>query len=80
MNSILKELQEYKILSTRVRNVERALETLDPVEREIIQLKYLAKQKYTDIFIYLEMGLAKDSYYEKKKSALSKLARVLGIG
>jgi len=49
------------------------------VEREIITQKYLDPSRPTDLFIYLELGMKKEAYYKKKKSAIYSMAKALGI-
>jgi len=64
----------------RVKQLERALENvLDAIEKEIIKKKYLDLQEMNDLNIYLELGLKKDMYYMKKRSAILNLATALGM-
>ncbi|RAT95943.1 ArpU family phage packaging/lysis transcriptional regulator [Brevibacillus sp. Leaf182] len=64
----------------KARQIERALQySLDEVERQIIEEKYLSTSRVKDINIYLEMGLDKDRYYESKKEAIAQIAKALGI-
>lgn len=64
----------------RVKQIERALDRgLDSVEKEILTKKYLEPQLMNDLNIYLELGLKKDAYYLKKRSAILNLATALGI-
>jgi ArpU family phage transcriptional regulator len=64
----------------KVKQMERALDKgLDAIEKEIIQKKYLEPQLMNDLNIYLELGLKKDAYYIKKRSAILSLATALGI-
>lgn len=63
----------------RVRHLDNALNALDDVGRQIIELKYLSKQKQNDLNIYLELGLQKKPYYEEKKAAILSIASALGM-
>ncbi len=64
----------------KVIQMERALNnSLDQQERQIIELKYLSKEKQNDINIYLDLGLQKKQYYEKKKTAIFMIATAIGI-
>ena len=64
----------------KVIQIERVLNnSLDSVERQIIELKYLSNERQNDLNIYLELGLQKKPYYEKKKTAIFMIASSLGI-
>ena len=64
----------------KVTQIERALNnSLDSVERQIIEMKYLSKDQQNDLNIYLDLGLQKKPYYEKKKTAIFMIATALGI-
>lgn len=64
----------------RVTQMERALNiSLDETERTILERKYLAAVETNDLDIYLEFGIKKGKYYEKKRSAIFRLATSLGI-
>jgi ArpU family phage transcriptional regulator len=64
----------------KVIQMERALNnSLDQVERQIIEMKYLSLEKQNDLNIYLDLGLQKTAYYEKKKVAIFMVASSLGI-
>lgn len=64
----------------KVIHMERALNnSLDSLERQIIEMKYLGPERQNDINIYLELGLQKTPYYEKKKLAIFMIASTLGI-
>jgi ArpU family phage transcriptional regulator len=64
----------------KARQIERALQfSLDEVERQIIEEKYLSTSRVKDINVYLDMGLTKDQYYTKKKEAIMQIATALGI-
>ncbi|MBO1624573.1 ArpU family phage packaging/lysis transcriptional regulator [Bacillus arachidis] len=64
----------------KFRQVEKALQhSLDEDERNIIEMKYLSNQKLKDDYIYNELLIKKDSYYEKKKNAIRLIATALGM-
>ncbi|WP_429845319.1 ArpU family phage packaging/lysis transcriptional regulator [Brevibacillus sp. FIR094] len=64
----------------KARQIERALQySLDEVERQIIEEKYLSTSRVKDINVYLDMGLTKDQYYMKKKDAIRQIATALGM-
>lgn len=64
----------------KVAQIERALNnSLDDTERQIIEMKYLSKERQNDLNIYLDLGLQKKPYYEKKKAAIFMIAASLGI-
>ncbi|WP_409174383.1 ArpU family phage packaging/lysis transcriptional regulator [Brevibacillus fortis] len=64
----------------KAKQIERALEySLDEVERQIIEEKYLSTSRVKDINVYLDMGLDKDRYYESKKEAIAQIAKALGM-
>ncbi|TCJ01592.1 ArpU family transcriptional regulator [Cytobacillus praedii] len=66
----------------KAKQIERALtQSLDPIERKIIEIKYLYtnEKETTDLEIYLSLGLKKGKFYTKKREAISQLAKALGI-
>ncbi|MCP3742717.1 ArpU family phage packaging/lysis transcriptional regulator [Rossellomorea sp. BNER] len=64
----------------KVKQIERALhEALDSIERGIVERKYLNITELNDEEIYLELGVKRGKFYEKKKEALTTLARAMGI-
>lgn len=64
----------------KVKQIERALEcSLDFIENRIIEMKYFTSHETNDIYIYMELGLKKGKYYEKKRAAIYRLATALGI-
>lgn len=72
--------QQDRLNELKVKQIERALEnSLDFIERKIIEMKYFTSQETKDINIYLELGLKKGKYYEKKRAAIYRLATALGI-
>lgn len=65
----------------KAKQIERAMtQSLDSLERKIIQIKYLNthEQELTDLEIYLSLGLYKGKYYSKKREAIRQLAKALG--
>lgn len=72
--------QQDRLNELKVKQIERALaNSLDFIERRIIEMKYFTSQETKDINIYLELGLKKGKYYEKKRAAIYRLATALGI-
>lgn len=64
----------------KARQIDRALRySLDEIERQIIEEKYLSPSRVKDINVYIEMGLTKDQYYERKKDAIRQIATALGM-
>lgn len=64
----------------KVKQMERTLEqSLDWMERKIIEMKYLSSEEINDIDIYLELGIKKDKFYKKKRSAITNIANSLRI-
>ncbi len=64
----------------RFKQIERTLQNaLDEDERRIIEIKYLGNQKVKDSFVYNELLIKRDSFYQKKKSAIQLIATALGI-
>ncbi|MBT2615313.1 MULTISPECIES: ArpU family phage packaging/lysis transcriptional regulator [unclassified Bacillus (in: firmicutes)] len=63
----------------KVLHMERALNNLDCIERQIIEKKYLDIERQNDINIYLDLCLQKTAYYEKKKQAIFMIAHCLNI-
>ncbi|MFD9629071.1 ArpU family phage packaging/lysis transcriptional regulator [Peribacillus muralis] len=63
----------------KVLHMERTLDSLDSIERQIIEKKYLDIERQNDINIYLDLCLQKTAYYEKKKQAIFMIAHCLNI-
>lgn len=64
----------------RVNQINRAFEGLDTTERQILELRYLDPNNYTDIYIYDDLlKLKKKKYYLKKGEAIEQVARALGM-
>lgn len=71
---------EYKNLNElKVKHIDRAIEALDVIERQIIELKYLQLDNPTDTYVYMEIGITKTEFYRKKKSAIVSIATSLSI-
>lgn len=68
-----------KITEYKVKQMERSLNSLDDIERRIIEYKYLNSQEINDLDIYLDLGIKKGKFYLKKRSAIYNLATALGI-
>ncbi|WP_144634163.1 ArpU family phage packaging/lysis transcriptional regulator [Priestia megaterium] len=72
--------KENKLVELKVKQIERALKlSLDEIERKIIQIKYLESKQLKDINIYMDLGIKKEKYYEKKGTAILNIATSLGI-
>lgn len=64
----------------RFKQIERTLENaLDNDQRQIIELKYLGNEKVKDSYVYNELMMRRDNFYENKKSAIQLIATALGI-
>ncbi|MDM5193582.1 ArpU family phage packaging/lysis transcriptional regulator [Bacillus hominis] len=64
----------------RFKQTERTLQyALDEDERKIIEMKYLGNRKVKDSFVYNELMMKRDPFYQKKKSAIQLIATALGI-
>lgn len=64
----------------KVRQIERSLrESLDSIERGIIELKYLNHREINDLEIFMTLGIKKGKYYTKKNEAIRRLSKALGI-
>ncbi|WP_144524771.1 ArpU family phage packaging/lysis transcriptional regulator [Bacillus sp. DE0042] len=64
----------------RYKQIERTLKNaLDEDERRIIEMKYLGNRKVKDSYVYTELMMKRDSFYQKKKSAIKLIATALGI-
>ncbi|WP_342501542.1 ArpU family phage packaging/lysis transcriptional regulator [Bacillus sp. FSL W7-1085] len=89
----LKEQKEHKVTGLfpalrnqeainglKLRQIERALKnSLDELEYNIIEKKYLTSRLVKDLEVYQELGLKKDRYYKLKKQATFNLSTALGI-
>ena len=64
----------------KFQQIDRALtEGLDIIERKIVEEKYLNTIEVNDIDICAGLGIKPWKYYVKKKSAISNVAKALGI-
>ncbi|MES9751288.1 ArpU family phage packaging/lysis transcriptional regulator [Bacillus wiedmannii] len=64
----------------RFKQIERTLQNaLDKDQRQIIELKYLGNEKVKDSYVYNELMMRRDSFYENKKVAIRLIATALGI-
>ncbi|MEF8681017.1 ArpU family phage packaging/lysis transcriptional regulator [Bacillus thuringiensis] len=64
----------------RFKQIDRALQNaLDKDQRQIIELKYLGNEKVKDSYVYNELMMRRDKFYENKKSAIWLIATALGI-
>lgn len=72
--------QADRLNEIKVRQMERALEgSLDFIERQIVEIKYLNSQEINDLNIYIELGIKKGKFYQKKRTALLRIATAIGI-
>ncbi|CAM4391390.1 ArpU family transcriptional regulator [Bacillus manliponensis] len=73
----MKEDQKHEM---KFRQIERTLSyALDEDERKIVELKYLGDRKVKDSYVYNELMMNRDPFYEKKGSAIRLIATALGI-
>jgi len=64
----------------RFKQIERTLKyALDNDQRQIIELKYFGSEKVKDSYVYNELMMRRDSFYENKKIAIRLIATALGI-
>ncbi|RRJ62418.1 hypothetical protein EHV15_05230 [Paenibacillus oralis] len=59
--------------------VQRGLNGLKRVERQIIEMRYLEGEDITDFQVYMELHLSERSYYRRKSGALYKMAFAMGL-
>ncbi|WHY31600.1 hypothetical protein [Bacillus wiedmannii] len=51
----------------RFKQIERMLQNaLDKEQRQIIELKYLRNEKVKDSYVYNELMMRRDNFYENK--------------
>ncbi|ANB66171.1 phage transcriptional regulator, ArpU family protein (plasmid) [Anoxybacillus sp. B7M1] len=81
VKNLFPELRQSQFMNElKFTQIERALKnSLDAIERQIIEMKYLSPVEINDIDIYMELGLTKKRYYAKKRTAIERLATALGI-
>ncbi|AFU12931.1 phage transcriptional regulator, ArpU family [Bacillus thuringiensis MC28] len=64
----------------RFKQIERTLQkALDKEQQQIIELKYLGNEKVKDSYVYNELMMRRDNFYENKKVAIRLIATALGI-
>lgn len=62
----------------KFKQIDKAFQNvLDCDEAEIIKMKYLNGEKLKDIFIYQELSIKRDHFYNKKKNAIRLIATSL---
>jgi ArpU family phage transcriptional regulator len=76
-SELAEELQSKECM---IAKIEEALEGLDPIEKFVVDKKYMSGRNVKDVNIYthprFEWG--KNKYYEIKDGAVEKIARILG--
>lgn len=79
--SLFPEIRDTRHVSNiKFKQIEKALKyVLDYDEAEIIKMKYLNGDKLKDSFIYNELSMKKDHFYNKKKNAIRMIATSLGM-
>ncbi|WP_255258533.1 ArpU family transcriptional regulator [Bacillus toyonensis] len=62
------------------KQIERTLQiAFDTDQQQIIELKYLGNEKVKDSYVYNELMMRRDNFYENKKVAIRLIATALGI-
>ncbi|XLP25577.1 ArpU family transcriptional regulator (plasmid) [Bacillus toyonensis] len=62
------------------KQIERTLQnSFDTDQQQIIELKYLGNEKVKDSYVYNELMMRRDNFYENKKVAIRLIATALGI-
>ncbi|EDX65353.1 ArpU family transcriptional regulator [Bacillus cereus] len=79
--SLFPEIRNTRHVSNiKFKQIDKALRyVLDYDEAEIIKMKYLNGEKLKDSFIYNELSMKKDHFYNKKKNAIRLIATSLGM-
>ncbi|PHC44632.1 ArpU family transcriptional regulator [Bacillus toyonensis] len=79
--SLFPEIRDTRHVSNiKFKQIDKALQyVLDYDEAEIIKMKYLNGEKLKDSFIYTELSMKKDHFYNKKKNAIRLIATSLGM-
>jgi ArpU family phage transcriptional regulator len=76
-SELAEELQSKECI---VAKIENSLEGLDPIEKFVVDKKYMSGRNVKDVNIYthprFEWG--RNKYYEIKDEAVEKIARILG--
>lgn len=71
--------EEIERLEEEMYNMELILERLHEDQREVIEARYMVRNKPTDEFVYAELGMGRQKYYKIKGAALLNIATCLGI-
>lgn len=66
-------------LQQEYEQVMMAVGQLVPIQREIIERRYLTEEDITDINVYVEMEMPERSYYIAKSKAMYRLAFALRL-
>lgn len=62
------------------KQIERTLQiAFDTDQQQIIELKYLGNEKVKDSYVYNELMMRRDNFYENKKVAIRLIATALGL-
>lgn len=62
------------------KQIERTLQiAFDTDQQQIIELKYFGNEKVKDSYVYNELMMRRDNFYENKKVAIRLIATALGI-
>lgn len=79
--SLFPEIRNTRHISNiKFKQIDKALQyVLDYDEAEIVKMKYLNGEKLKDSFIYTELSMKKDHFYNKKKNAIRLIATSLGM-
>ncbi|WP_410982458.1 ArpU family transcriptional regulator [Bacillus cereus] len=73
----LKQIDKHEI---KYKQLKRAFEqALDEDEQRILDMKYMGVKDLNDDYIYPVLGMKRDKFYKKKKSAIVNLAMALGM-
>lgn len=63
----------------RVKRIERAIDALTFLERDLIKYKYFDPGQPSDVAVMVQISLKNTAYYKFKEQALRKLATALNI-
>jgi hypothetical protein len=76
----IEKFVELRAQNWSFKKIEKAVKGLDPIEKFIVDKKYMTGRNVKDVNIYthprFEWGKMK--YYEFKDNAIKKIARILG--
>ncbi|MGG0239681.1 ArpU family phage packaging/lysis transcriptional regulator [Bacillus rhizoplanae] len=74
------KMKDDQIHEIKFKQLERALQnSLDEDQREIIEMKYLDDKKVKDTYVYNELIIKRDDFYDKKRTAIRLIATALEI-